>query len=155
VRPPHWNRALLPALGEQVDHLAEGADRPLGEAACDLVEQAAHGLLEGLARWDVAVHEGCEGLVRVAAREHALLTQRLDVVAASLELRAESLPVIGARDHDRRLAGPKAGVEERADRRGELVELGVDLHSVPGGRSALEKHRPAHSRVQRSPVVLS
>jgi hypothetical protein len=50
----------------------------------------------------------------------------------------------GRGDDNRGFADLKAGVEERADRGGELGELGVDLHSVRGRRSTLEKRRPAH-----------
>jgi hypothetical protein len=132
---------LVPALEEDVDHLAEGADGLLRETGSHLIEDPAHGFLEAVGRRDDAVHERRKGLFCVAAREQA---SGLQLVGVRADSRAKCVPVLGGSDHDRGLAGAKAGVEELADRRGQLVELRVDLHSVLGRRSALEERFPAH-----------
>jgi hypothetical protein len=74
-------RVTTPA--EEVDHLAESADRPPREPLLDLVHQSTDDPLEALARRSAIDHDRRQCLVRIREREKALLLELLFFPAAN------------------------------------------------------------------------
>ena len=116
--PQRFERDRLvafPALGEQVDHLAEGANplprEPLGRA----VDDGGDHLVEAPGRDLPALAERRECLLRIEVRQATRLGERSSIPAGRGEHLRERLVVLRRRDHDRGLADREPGREIRRD----------------------------------------